>query len=222
MNQTPIIIYTNHQSTIQILKSVIPNAEVVIPNRSVSPVEEISSRYQPGVAVIGVMPLDAAVELHYRGYKIFLTRLDGSVIERLTNKPYDPKIDYPQEVVKEALVIQKIVKAEIRYMSLDEFLNEINGKTVVVFNDDMRKALQILARERGIEARFIKEGQGDTRVGLPPTMAKGEGYQISFPSTAGRLTANEMAEMIKYNKARIYWVSIDSEIIPLDSLPQHL
>lgn len=176
--------------------------------------------YPPGTVIIGVMPLDAAAELWQRGYRVYLTRLDGKKVEEITGRPYNPKEEYPPEIVRQALVVQHLTDAKIQYLTMDEMLSKFNGKVVVVFNDVMREALEKLSRERGIEAQFIKQGKGDVIVGLPPTATKAEGIQISFYGT-GQLTADQMAESIKRGQARIYWVSINSEIIPLDSL-KHL
>ncbi|WP_053240386.1 hypothetical protein [Pyrobaculum islandicum] len=184
-----VIVYTNHQPTIQILTSVLPGAEVRIPDRSKSPVEEITTRYQPGTTIVGVMPLDSAAELILRGYSIYLTRLDGKKVEEITGRPYNPKEEYPPEVIRQALVVQKINRAEIRYLSVDEMLLMFNKKTIAVFNDVMREALQKLAQERGIEALFTKEGRADVTVGIPPTANRIAGIQISFPGITGRLDA---------------------------------
>jgi hypothetical protein len=44
------------------------------------------------------------------------------------------------------------------------------------------------------------------------------GYRVSFPGTAGRLTAEQIAEML-FSGAMIYHVEIDAEVVPLCEKP---
>ncbi|MGC9051863.1 hypothetical protein, partial [Pyrobaculum sp.] len=77
------------------------------------------------------------------------------------------------------------------------------GGTAVVFNDTMRQALEMLAREMNVDIKFVKEGEG---VQVNPLTFRGTAAFISFPGTAGKLSAEEMARLIKLEGARIYVV----------------
>jgi hypothetical protein len=44
------------------------------------------------------------------------------------------------------------------------------------------------------------------------------GYRVSFP-TAGRLTLEQIAEVL-FSGARIYYVEIDAEVVPLCERPE--
>jgi hypothetical protein len=41
------------------------------------------------------------------------------------------------------------------------------------------------------------------------------GYRVSFPGTAGRLTPEQIAEALLNGTARVYYVEIDAEVVPL-------
>jgi hypothetical protein len=40
-------------------------------------------------------------------------------------------------------------------------------------------------------------------------------YRVSFPGTAGRLTPEQIAEALLNGTARVYYVEIDAEVVPL-------
>ena len=44
-------------------------------------------------------------------------------------------------------------------------------------------------------------------------------YRVSFPGTAGRLTAEQIAEML-FSGARIYHVEVVAEVAPLCERPE--
>jgi hypothetical protein len=193
------------------------NAAVLNQDRARDPVEDITSQLPPeaiesGAALFVVLPLDKAVELKARrpSLRVVLMQLDGAVIERLTNRPYDPKAEYEVSVVRQALKLAEVKKGDIKYMAFDDLRRQLEDKTVGVFNDVLRTALQGLIR-----ANFVKTcgGVSGGCVEINPLGAK-SGIRISFPPS-GRLNADQMAEMIARGEARIYHLEIQAEEVPL-------
>jgi hypothetical protein len=187
-------------------------------DRTRDPIEDIISQLPPdaiegGATLFVVMPLDKAVELKARrpGLRVVLMQLDGSVVERLTGKQYDPKAEYSPEIVRKALKLTEVKKGDIKYMTFDELRKQLEGRTVAVFNDVLRTALQ-----SQIRANFVKtcSGGADECVEVNPLGAK-NGIRISFPPTTGRLNTDQMAEMIARGEARIYHLEIQAEEVPL-------
>jgi hypothetical protein len=202
-------VYTQHQPTIQIIAECY-NATALNQDRSKDPVVDILSQLPPavegGATLFAVLPPDKAVELKAQspGLRIVLMQLDGGIIERVTGQPYDPKKEYDADVVKQALKLTEIKRGNVRYMTFDELKKQLEGKTVAVFNDVLRTALQSLIR-----ANFVKTCSGCVEIN--PLGAR-SGYRISFP---GRLSAEQMAEMIAKGQARIYYLEVEAEEIPL-------
>ncbi len=217
-----IYVYTQHESTVRIIESSC-NVNIIRlrQDRTRDVVEDVVSQLQatlpqppPQVLLYAVMPLDKAVELHMRApwLRIRLLQLDGKVIERLTGRPYDPKSEYEDHVVRQALRIFEIKGGSVRYLTLDEFLNELNGKRVAVFNDVVREALRIVFSGK-ISVELVKTCD-DGCVEINPLGIK-SGYRMSFSGTTGRLTPEQMAEVIARGEARIYYLDVVAEEVPL-------
>ena len=64
---------------------------------------------------------------------------------------------------------------------------------------------------------LVKRRVDDGCVEVNPLSFK-SGYRLSFPDTAGRLTAEQIAEML-FSGAVIYHVEIDAEVVPLCEKP---
>jgi hypothetical protein len=209
-----VFAYTQHESSIQLIEAACGYSVARLSqDRSRDPVEDIMHQLPPaaaerGAVLYGVLPPDKAVELKNKMPKLrlMLLQLDGAVVERITKRPYDPKQEYPKEVLQQALKAVEVRGGNIKYLTFDELRQSLNGKTVAVFNDVLREALQRL-----IQANFVKTcgGVGGC-VEVNPLGAK-IGYRISFPGTTGRLSAEQMAEVIRRNEARIYYLEIDAE-----------
>jgi hypothetical protein len=167
------------------------------------------------IILYAVLPIDKAVELKQKApwLKIRLLQLDGKIVEKLTGRPYDPKAEYPVEVVAQALKIFELKGGNIRYFrSVEDFFCEVDGKTVAVFNDTLREALMMLNKRASVQ--FVKTCGGDNCVEVNPLGYK-SGYRISFPGTAGRLTPEQMAEIIERGEARIYYAEVEAQEVPL-------
>jgi hypothetical protein len=180
---------------------------VLSQDRSKDPVDDILSQIPRFDAVLyAVLPIDKALELRQAAphIRIRLLQLDGKTIEKLTGKPYDPKTDYPIDIVANALKVIEIKGGSLKYLSFDELKASLRGKEVAVFNDVMREALQRLVAD----AAFVKSCNNCIEVN--PLGLK-SGIRISFPGTAGRLTAEQMAEMIAGGRARIYYAEVVAE-----------
>jgi hypothetical protein len=132
-----------------------------------------------------------------------LLQLDGKTIEKLTGRPYDPKADYPADMIMSALKVIEIKSGSIRYLSFDELKANLRGKKVAVFNDVMREALQRLVTD----AVFVKSCDDCTEVN---PLGYKSGIRISFPGTVGKLSVEQMAEAIR-REARIYYADVVAE-----------
>jgi ferredoxin len=208
-----VFAYTQHESSIQLIEAACGYRVVRLSqDRNRDPVEEILSQLPPaaaeqGAVLYAVLPPDKAAVLKDKApwLRVVLLQLDGSVVERITGRPYDPKFEYSLDVVRQALRLTEIKKGNIRYMTFDDLKKQLEDKTVGVFNDVLREALQRLIR-----ANFVKTcgGVGEC-VEINPLGAR-SGYRISFPGAAGRLSVEQMVEAIKHN-ARIYYLEIDAE-----------
>jgi hypothetical protein len=217
--KAPIYIYTQHAATVRIIQSVIPDAVVLRQDRSRRAYEDIMAQAPSGSVIIGVMPMDDVVALVERGYRIILTRLDGKVVEQITGRPYNPKEDYGEDVIRQALRFAVTRLTSIRYVDIQELLCFIKerGGAAVVYNDTMRQALQLLAQEMGYSIEFRKEGEG---VQVNPLTFRGTAVFISFPGAVGRLSTEEMAKMIKMGEARIY--TVEGETLLFDNIADAL
>ena len=224
--QSPkIYAYTQHVNTVKIIESVCGvNITVLNQDRTRDPVDDILSQLQLDTAqqiiLYAVLPIDKALELKQRAPSLTLrlTQLDGSVIERLTGKPYDPKAEYPPEIVKPALKIIEVKGGTIRYMSFRDMIFEIvkrGFKRISVFNDTLRQGIKLAMDKLGCgELELVKTCDSNDCVEVNPLGYK-SGYRISFPGTAGRLTPEQMAEMILRNEARIYYAEVIAEEVPI-------
>ncbi|MFZ8811972.1 MAG: hypothetical protein ACO2PN_28215 [Pyrobaculum sp.] len=217
-NLPAVFAYTQHESSIRLIEAVCGYSVVRLgQDRSRDPVEDVLVQLPPAVAAQGavlysVLPPDKAVVLKDRApwLRVVLLQLDGGVVERITGRPYDPKVEYHPEVLRHALRTVEIKGGSITYLTLDEFKERIKGQTVAVFNDVVREALRRLVAD----ADFVKSCAGGGCVEVNPLGAR-KGYRISFPGTAGRLSAEQMAEVLMRNEARIYYLEVDAEEVPL-------
>jgi hypothetical protein len=172
------------------------------------------------IILYAVMPLDKVVELKQKApwLRVRLLQLDGKVVEKLTGRPYDPKSEYPPEVVRQALRIFEIKGGHVRYLrSVEDLLCELQGKKIAVFNDTLREALRIAAGNR-IPVELVKTCDSDSNCVEINPLGPRPGYRISFPGTAGKLSAEEMAEMFRRCEARIYYVDVQAQEVPLCSM----
>jgi len=163
-----------------------------------------------------VLPIDKAVELKARApwIKLLLMQLDGKIVEQLTNRPYDPKADYPADVIKAALKIYEVKSGHVRYIRcIEDLFCEVGGRKMAVFNDVMREALRLLVPPH-VKLELVKTCNGSDCVEINPLGLK-SGYRISFPGTVGKLSVEQMAEMIAGGQARIYYVDIEAQEAPL-------
>ena len=219
-NQTSAYAYTQHQTTVKIIEEVCSrHVATLSQDRTRDPVDDVLHQLPPealtqGATLYAVMPVDRLVELKSRApqLRIILLQLDGSVIERLTNRPYDPKADYPAEVVRQALKAIEIKGGRIRYMTFSEMMYEIkrrHGKAAV-FNDVMREGVKLAQSRLGIDVELAKTCNGGGCAEINPMGGK-PGYRISFPGTAGRLTPEQIAEALLNGTARLYHVEVESE-----------
>jgi hypothetical protein len=218
-NQTKAVYsYTQHENTIRIIESTC-NVNIVRlrQDRTKDVVEDVLSQLpsQKELILYAVMPLDKAVQLRETApwIRLRLLQLDGKIIEQITGRPYDPKAQYDDDVVRRALKVYEIHSGSIRYLSVEEFLREVNGKSVAVFNDTLREAIRLVADRFKASVELVKTSC-DSCVEVNPLGYK-SGYRISFPGTVGRLTPEQMAEMIISGGARIYYVDVQAVETPL-------
>ncbi len=169
------------------------------------------------IILYAVLPVDKAVELKMRApwIRLLLMQLDGKIVEKLTNRPYDPKADYPADVIKAALKIYEVKGGYVRYMRCieDLFCDVREQRKMAVFNDVMREALRILMPPY-VKLELVKTCDGNECAEVNPLGLK-SGYRISLPGTVGRLTAEQMAEVIASGQARIYYVDVEAQEVPL-------
>ncbi len=214
MEPKPIYAYTQHTQTIRAIEQLCGiNIKMLSQDRSKDPVEDVLAQIPERSAILyAVLPIDKAVELRQRapGIQLLLLQLDARLIEKLTGQPYNPKAEYPIEVVRQALKVFEAKGGSIGTMTFEELQDALRGKTVAVFNDTMRQALQML-----VDANFVKTCDGRTEcIEVNPPGNK-PGIRVSFPGTVGQLDANQMAELIKSGKARIYYAEIEAtEVSP--------
>jgi hypothetical protein len=188
-------------------------------NRSIDPVDDVVTQVGGSPAVLyAVLPVDKAVELRQRAphLALRLLQLDGAVIERLTGKPYDPKSEYPPEIIKPALKVIEVKGGSIRYMTFKEMIDEIierGLRKIGIFNDVMREGFKLALQRLGVSVELVKTCNGNDCVQVNP-LGFQSGYRVSFPGMAGRLTPEQIAEAL-FSGARIYYVEIDAEAVPL-------
>ena len=178
-------------------------------DRSKDPVDDILSKIpEHNITLYAVLPIDKAVELRLRapGMRLLLLQLDAKLVEQLTGKPYNPKEEHPPEVIGRVLKTYEVKGGHVKTMTLEELRDMLRGKTVAVFNDTLRQALQML-----MPANFVKTCNNCIEVNPPGNKS---GLRVSFPGTAGMLTADQMVELIKSGKARIYYAEIEAFEVP--------
>jgi hypothetical protein len=213
-----VFAYTQHESSIQLIEAACGYSVVRLSqDRSRDPIEDILAQLPPaaaeqGAVLYAVLPPDKAVVLKDRApwLRVVLMQLDGGVVERATGRPYDPKFEYSVDVVRQALRLTEIKRGSIRYMTFDDLRKQLKDRIVGVFNDVLREALQRL-----IQANFVKTCSGVSEcVEINPLGAR-SGYRISFAGTAGRLNADQMIELLTSGQARIYYLEVEAEEVPL-------
>jgi hypothetical protein len=215
-----IYAYTQHETTVKIIEETCGvNIRRLKQDRTKDPVEDILSQIDNTPAVLyAVLPVDKAVGLKKKApwIRLLLVQLDGKIVEKLTGQPYDPKAEYPSEVIKKALRIFEINGGYVRYLrSIDDFFCENIGRKIVVFNDTLREAIGMLKTRASVRIdKTCDEPDDSVCVEVNPMGLK-PGYRISFPGTVGRLTAEQMAEMITRCDARIYYVNVDAREVSL-------
>jgi len=219
--QTNVYAYTQHLQTIRVIEEACnTKIAVLTQDRSKDPVEDVLTQLPKAEVVLyAVLPIDKAVELKHKApsLKLVLLQLEGKVIERLTGRPYDPKSEYPPDLVKAALKLIEVKGGWVKYMTFKEMVEEIvtsGSRKIAVFNDAMREAVKIALQSTVGVAGIEVVKTCDACVEINPLGVKA-GYRISFPGTAGKLTAEQMAEMLMRGEARIYYVDIDAQEVPM-------
>jgi hypothetical protein len=215
-----IYVYTQHAPTIRVIEEACGKVVVLTQNRLKDPVDDVLSQIQESHAILyAVLPVDKAVELRQRAPQLVvrLLQLDGTIIEQLTGKPYDPKSEYPIEAVKAALRVVEVKSGTIRYMSFKEVVDEVikrGFKKIGIFNDAMREGFKLALQRIGVDVELVKTcGGNDCTQVNPPGFQSG--YRVSFPGTVGRLTPEQIAEALLSGVARIYHVEVVAEVVPL-------
>jgi hypothetical protein len=208
----PVYAYTQHITTIRALEQFCGfSIRLLEQNRNKDPVEDVLSQIQERHAVLyAVLPIDKAIELRTRApeIRLVLMQLDGRLIEQLTGQPYNPKQEYPPEIVLKALKTFEVRGGSVRTLTFEDLRDMLQGKTAAVFNDVMRQALQSLIPD----ANFVKTCDSDC-IEINP-LGNRPGVRISFPGTVGQLNATQMAELIRSGKARIYYAEIEAVEVP--------
>jgi hypothetical protein len=224
MPQVPYA-YTQHAVTVRALEARCGfKIQLLEQHRDRDPVEDVAAQLAPVLAsgqpvtLYAVLPLDKAVELkeRYPQIRLVLMQLDGKVVEKITGQPYDPKREYPPEVVVQALKLIEVQSGSVKYVpALDVMLRELaeSGiKRVAIFNDVMREAVKKYAETAGIRGlEFVKTCNNDAScIEVNPLGAK-SGWRVSFPGTAGKLSAEQMVEMFAQKLARVYHVEVKAQ-----------
>jgi hypothetical protein len=224
--QNQVYAYTQHVQTIRVIEEACSQKiTILIQDRTRDSVEDVlrqlpQEAVQQGATLYVVMPVDRLVELKQRAprLRIKLLQLDGTTVERMTGRSYDPKVEYPKEVVLAALRTIEVKGGRIRYMSFGELAYELkrHGK-VAVFNDVMREGVRLVLERFGVSGvELVKTCDDGGCVEINP-MGSRSGYRISFPGTTGRLTSEQIADALISGVARVYHVEIEAEEVPLCS-----
>jgi len=227
-NQTPqIYAYTQHTQTIRVIEETC-NQKVVIlqQDRTRDPVEDVLRQLPPetltqGATLYVVLPVDKLIELKTKApqLRIRLLQLDGSVVERITGKPYDPKIEYPPEVIKQALRVVEVKGGKMRYTCLEGVVDDVvkrGIRKIAIFNDTLREGFKLALQRIGVaDIELVKtcDNSSDCVEVNPPGYKSG--YRISFPGTAGRLSPEQMAEMLLRGDVRVYYAEIEAQEVSL-------
>jgi len=198
-------------------------------DRTVDMVEDVMRRLPPPSeqkqVLIAVGPPDKIAELASRLQKerldIILTtaQVEGRAYELLTGKPYNPKENIEPDLLRKVLKLYVVTRGEVKYYnSVADMLKELDGKKVAVFNDVMRQSLDAYSKELGYNIVFVKTCDGSDCVQIN-ALGGQPSYRISFPPTAGRLTAEEMIQHYKQGTARAYWSELQTVDITAQVLP---
>jgi hypothetical protein len=216
-----IYIYTQHIPTIRVVEEACGKVVVLTQNRARDSVDDVLAQIRTDEPAIlyTVLPMDKVVELRQRvpHLTVRLLQLDGATVEKLTNKPYDPKAEYPAEILKAALTVIEVKGGSIRYMVFKEMIDEIlekGFKKIGVFNDVMREGFGLALKRLGIDVELVKTCDSNDCVQMNP-LGFQSGYRVSFPGTAGKLTAEQIAEALLNGTARVYYVELAAEVVPL-------
>ncbi len=224
--QIPVYAYTQHIVTVKAIEEICgQKITLLTQDRTRDPVDDVLRQLpqettSQGTILYAVMPIDKVIELKQKApqLKIRLLQLDGSVVEKLTGKPYDPKAEYPADVIRQALKFIEIKQGTIRYYnSLQEMIDEVTKKgfrKIGIFNDTLREGLKLALQRIGRDVELVKTCNSSECVEVNPLGTK-SGVRISFPGTAGKLTPEQMAEMITTGAARIYYAEVTAEEVPL-------
>jgi len=86
-----------------------------------------------------------------------------------------------------------------------------------VFNGTLFLGTAVALQRIGVDVELVKTCD-DNCVEVNP-LGFQSGYRISFPGTAGRLTAEQIAEAL-FSGARIYHVEVVAEVAPLCERPE--
>ena len=83
-----------------------------------------------------------------------------------------------------------------------------------VFNGTLFLGTAVTLQRIGVDVELVKTCGGNDCVQVNPPGFQ-SGYRVSFPGTAGRLTAEQIAEALVSGTARIYHVELTAEVVPL-------
>jgi hypothetical protein len=86
-----------------------------------------------------------------------------------------------------------------------------------LFNETLFLGTAVALQRIGVDVELVKTCD-DNCVEVNP-LGFQSGYRISFPGTVGRLTAEQIAEML-FSGARIYYVEVVAEVVPLCERPE--
>jgi len=225
--QTPqIYAYTQHTQTIRVIEEAC-NQKVVIlqQDRTRDPVEDVLRQLPPealaqGATLYVVLPIDKLLELKTKApqLSVRLLQLDGAIVEKITGRPYDPKSEYPLDVIKQALRVVEVKGGTVRYICFESMIDDIvkkGIKKVGIFNDTLREGFKLALQRIGVNIELVKTCDNSSDcIEVNPPGYRG-GYRISFPGTLGKLTPEQMAEMLLRGDARVYYAEIEAQEVPL-------
>jgi hypothetical protein len=91
----------------------------------------------------------------------------------------------------------------------------VKQSRVAVFNDTIREGIRLALERIGVtNIVLMKTYNGDGCVEVNP-LGHRNGYGISFPGTMGKLTPEQVAEALITGTARLYYVEVVAEVVPL-------
>jgi hypothetical protein len=218
-----IYVYTQHGQTAQVIKEACGNSMVVLSQDRAKGLDDILRQIRTDEPAIlySVLPLDMAIELKQKVPQLVLRllQLDGRTIEQITGKPYDPKSEYPPHIVRAALKVIEIRDGVVKYFrSFEEMISEIiaSYRKIAIFNDVMREGIKIALERLSIlpKIKLVKTCDGDASCVEVNPLGFKSGYRISFTGT-GKLSAEQIAEALLSGAARVYYVEVVAEEVPL-------